>query len=158
MSAEDRLQQFLALSSRLTGFGVYDLEGTGQAQSFLDAVTTVVGEGVVDELLAAGARAIGSDAEDDDRLRVEVLGDEKLGPVARSVIKLWYVGVWYELPRAWTDAFGVLENNYTFTVSPAAYTESLLWPAIGGNPPGAKGPGFGSWAGPPRLAPDGPVR
>ncbi|HYO83919.1 MAG TPA: hypothetical protein VES20_21125, partial [Bryobacteraceae bacterium] len=41
--------------------------------------------------------------------------------------------------------------NVGFMVSAAAYTEGLLWPAIGANPPGAKGPGYGSWALPPRV-------
>jgi len=36
-------------------------------------------------------------------------------------------------------------------VSPASYTEGLLWPTIGANPPGAKAPGFGTWAYPPVL-------
>jgi hypothetical protein len=88
-------------------------------------------------------------------LRRDIFSHELLGPIARNVVKLWYAGIWYELPREWTEAFGTRENNDTFGVSAAAYTESLLWPAIGANPPGAKGPGYGSWATPPRIAGDG---
>ncbi|NNH33825.1 hypothetical protein C9413_32005, partial [Rhizobium sp. SEMIA 4085] len=36
-------------------------------------------------------------------------------------------------------------------VSPDAYIEGLLWKAIGAHPAGAKGPGFGSWAFPPKI-------
>ena len=77
-----------------------------------------------------------------DLLRRDVFSDPRLGPVARNIVKMWYVGIWYELPRAWTEAYGALRKNVTFTVSPTAYTEGLLWPAIGANPPGAKAPGL----------------
>jgi hypothetical protein len=59
--------------------------------------------------------------------------------------------MWYELPRAWTEAYGAREKNFTFTVSANAYTEGLIWPAIGANPSGAKAPGYGSWADPPKI-------
>ena len=39
----------------------------------------------------------------------------------------------------------------TSTVTSASYQEGLLWRAIGANPPGAKAPGYGSWAKPPRI-------
>jgi hypothetical protein len=71
--------------------------------------------------------------------------------VARNIVKMWFVGIWYELPREWTEAFGARPGNVTFVVSGTAYTEGLLWPAIGANPPGAKAPGYGSWAFPPQI-------
>jgi hypothetical protein len=39
----------------------------------------------------------------------------------------------------------------SYVVSPAAYTEGLLWRAIGAHPAGAKAPGYGSWAQPPVI-------
>ena len=160
MSASDRLDRFLNLSSDVTGFSVFDLVGTGQAHSFLGAVTDVLGPGLLDELLDtyAGLDERGDDEERQAELRKAIFSDEKLGPIARNVITLWYVGMWTELPAEWIDAYGARENDCTLMVSPAAYTEALLWPAIGANPPGAKGPGYGSWALPPKLAPDGPLR
>ena len=160
MSASHRFERFLDFSSEMTGFSVFDLQGTGQAPSFLSAVTGVVGERLLDELLDAyvGVDGPGGSPQREAGLRGAIFSDEMLGPVARNVIKLWYVGIWYELPAEWTDAFGAHENDRTFMVSPAAYTEALLWPAIGANPPGAKGPGYGNWALPPKLAPEGPLR
>ena len=55
------------------------------------------------------------------------------------------------------DKFSVGMKQYgvpyriTSTVTAASYQEGLLWPAIGANPPGAKAPGYGSWAQPPRI-------
>lgn len=157
MSAEPAgIEDFLSLSAALSGFSVFRLRGTGQATAYLSAVSDVVGGETLSELLsrfrAVREEAAGSEEAFQRLLRVRVLSDEKLGPIARNVIKLWYVGTWYELPRAWCDAFGARERDVTFVVSPAAYTEGLLWPAIGANPPGAKGPGYGTWADPPRIS------
>lgn len=152
---DDRRGVFLAFSAALTGFTAFELEGTGLAEAYLETCEAVVGDDIVDELLKAYRRVQGDPDTDASasarRIRHQILSDEKLGPVARNLIKLWYVGTWYELPPAWSEAFGAREKNYAFVVSPAAYTEGLLWVTIGANPPGAKAPGYGSWAHPPRI-------
>ena len=155
-----RLEEFVAFSAALTGFAQFDLQGTGQVDAYLATVTDGAGEGVLAELLDAWAR-VRDEAQGDDALvrgllRRDVFSDPKLGPVARNVVKLWYVGIWYELPPAWIDAYGALERNYTFMVSASAYTNGMLWTAIGANPPGARGPGFASWTAPPRFPADTP--
>jgi hypothetical protein len=150
-----RLPGFLELSSRLTGFSVFELEGTGQAEPYLSTVTEVAGAEILDELLGAYGRvqtaADGGDSDPDVLLRREILADEKLGPVARNIIKMWFVGIWYELPSEWREAFGAREADFMHMVSAGAYTEGLLWPTIGANPNGAKAPGYASWALPPRI-------
>jgi hypothetical protein len=82
-------------------------------------------------------------------VRREILGDERLGPIARAILKLWYYGTWYALPEAWHQKYGPAPDDMTFVVSATAYVEGLLWRAIGAHPAGAKAPGFGSWAQPP---------
>jgi hypothetical protein len=163
-----RLERFLAFSSDVTAYSVFELRGTGLAETYLATVEEVVGRQVLDALLdtydAAVAAAHGGGAVSipggtppeppgvlADLLRRDLFSDLRLGPVARNLVKMWYSGVWYELPGAWTDAYGALPKNVAFTVSPAAYTEGLLWPSIGANPPGAKAPGYGSWTQPPRI-------
>jgi hypothetical protein len=163
-----RLERFLAFSAALTAYPVFELRGTGLAESYLATVEKCVGTQALDALLdtydAAVAAADGALAAPipggtppeppgvlADLLRRDLFSDLRLGPVARNVIKMWYLGVWYELPAAWTDAYGAKQQNIAFTVSAAAYTEGLLWPSIGANPPGAKAPGYGSWAQPPRI-------
>jgi hypothetical protein len=150
-----RLENFLAFSADVTAFSRFELQGTGQAQEYLDTVMHIVDATIVDRLLdlhaSAVAAAAGDEAARDDLLRRDVLGDPQLGPVARNIVKMWFLGTWYQLPREWTEAFGTRPNDVTFVVSGAAYTEGLLWPAIGANPPGAKAPGYGSWAFPPQI-------
>ena len=149
----ERLDAFLDLSEAITGFSKVRLHGTGQVDDYYATVVDVAGADVLDALLDAWARVQG-EADLDDGLRRVIFGDPHLGPIARNVIKLWYVGMWYELPKEWSDAYGARERDVTFTVSPTAYTEALLWPAMGTNPPGAKAPGYGSWTGPPQFPED----
>jgi hypothetical protein len=163
-----RLERFLAFSSDVTAYSVFELRGTGLAETYLKTVEDVVGGQLLDALLdtydaavaavdSGGAASIpgGTPPESPgvlaDLLRRDLFSDLRLGPVARNVVKMWYVGVWYELSPSWTDAYGAQQRNIAFTVSAAAYTEGLLWPTIGANPPGAKAPGYGSWAQPPRI-------
>ena len=162
MTTDHLLQRFLAFSAEVTAFSTFDLQGTGQDESYLSSVVHVVGKGVLGELLDAYGRAV-DEAGDDPAawtrlLDRDIFSSEKLGPIARNIIKLWYVGVWYELPSQWSESFGALENDGTFVASPAAYPEGLLWRAIGANPPGAKAPGYGSWATPPHIAAPPPYR
>ncbi|MFB7244216.1 hypothetical protein CW362_08915 [Streptomyces populi] len=159
-------EKFLSLSVDLTAFEETDLLGTGMAHAYLAKVRAACGDEVVTDLLDAhrAARAdaaggTGSHARTpldrdlfDRALRHRILSDDRLGPVARNVIKLWYAGMWYALPPEWTDRHGARTAAETSTVTAAAYQEGLLWRAIGANPPGAKAPGYGSWAEPPRIA------
>lgn len=154
-----RLDRFLGFSAVATAFTVFELRGTGMAADYLAVVDRVVGPPVTDRLLDAhdrvtAAAAGPSSAVFEDALRREILSDPTLGPIARNIAKMWYVGIWYALPPAWVEVNGARTADGTFTVSATAYTEGLLWPAIGANPPGAKPPGFGTWAGPPLI----PVR
>ena len=148
---------FLAFSAEVTAFTIVELQGTGQAKAYRDTVIDVVGAEVFDELLDAYDMAIaGAPETRTERLRTHIFGDEKLGPIARNIIKLWYVGIWYQLPRAWTEAFGARPKDSTFVALAdgyPAYPDGLLWVAIGANPPGAKGPGYASWAEPPQIPP-----
>jgi hypothetical protein len=150
MSAETVMAGFLAFSSELTGFSIFDLRGTGEATAYLDAATDVVGEDVVAALLEVYANLESSGDRVAD-IRRSILGDPWLGPVARNIIKMWFSGVWYALPEAWSSAWGGGQQSVAFAVRPSSYAEGLLWKTIGANPPGAKAPGYGSWAEPPRI-------
>jgi hypothetical protein len=157
-------RRFIEFSAEVTAFSAFDLHGTGHAEIYRSVVTRVVGEGLLTELLDAYDRAVassaghaggeeGSASSSARALAAEVFSDDKLGAIARNIIKLWYAGIWYELPDEWTEEYGALANDGTFTASPQAYPEALLWRAVGSNPPGAKAPGYGSWALPPTFPP-----
>jgi hypothetical protein len=145
------IERFLHFSAELTAFSEFQLRGTAEAETYLKAVGEVVGPQSVQELLDA-YEEIGV-TEREAELRRKIFGNPKLGPIARNIIKLWYVGIWYQLPRDWAQAYGAREKDRTFMVSASAYSEGLLWSAIGAHPPGAKAPGYGSWAEAPRIPP-----
>lgn len=148
------LEDFVAFSAEVTGFTEFDLRGTGQAEAYLRTVTEVVGEPTLTGLLGAYRERVTETADEQARaaqLTEAVLGDPRLGPIARNIIKLWYCGVWFALPPDWTGQDGPAGREGTFTASPQAYTQGLLWFAIGANPPGARAPGYASWASPPRI-------
>lgn len=156
MASSQVMADFLALSSALTGFSVFRLKATGQSEAYLATVTDSVGEKTVEALLTAfhaAADAAGDDEAALERgLRRDILSDARLGPVARNLIKLWYVGTWYTLPAEWRESFATGErDDGSFVVSADAYTEGLLWPAVGANPSGAKPFGYGMWARAPRI-------
>lgn len=152
-----KFDDFLGLSVALTGFSSFNLQGTGQASLYYSTLIDVVGEPIVAELLSSfrdiEGKANGDDAVLAECLRQDILSSDKLGPIARNIIKLWYVGTWYQLPDSWRDAFGVHEKDITVVVSPMAFTEGLLWPTLGVNPPAAKAQGYGSWSHKPAVAP-----
>lgn len=152
MSSE-RQDDFLALSAELTAFGRVELVGTGEADAYFNTFTRIVGAAAVDALLDAYTAMDAASADDrQQEFRRTIFGDAYIGPLARNLIKLWYVGIWYQLPRAWRERYGAREGDETFTVSANAYTQGLLWPAADANPAGAQSPGWASWTKPPRLS------
>jgi hypothetical protein len=144
-----KFEDFLGLSVALTGFSSFNLQGTGQASPYCSTILDIVGEPIFFELLSTfrdlETKAKGDDAALAECLRQDIFSSDKLGPIARNIIKLWYVGTWYQLPDSWRDAFGVREKDITFVVSAVAFTEGLLWPTLGVNPPAAKAQGYGTW-------------
>jgi hypothetical protein len=147
-----QIEPFITLSAELCGISEFTLRGTGCANLYLSTVIGVVGEPVVAELLTAyGNLPSGNPATREAALRATILGDEKLGPIARNVIKLWYVSTWFELPPEWREKFGVPPSDRTFIPSPYAYPEGLLWWAVGSHPSGAKAPGYASWTEAPAI-------
>ncbi|QTH73579.1 hypothetical protein [Pseudoalteromonas xiamenensis] len=151
---EYQVHQFVELSGALTDFNAFALNGTGQVSDYLQTLTNIVGEDIVEQLLSTFSAVYEASADETmfiNGIRQQILGDMKLGPVARNLIKLWYTGTWYQLPNSWREDFGKSEQDTTFFVSSASYTEGLLWQAIDANPSGAKGPGYGSWSQPPRI-------
>jgi hypothetical protein len=133
------LERFVELSAALTGFRAAELWGTGQARPHLDLVVHACGEDLVARLLAADP--------------ADVLADRDLGPIARNVIVLWYLGQWDQMPRAWRNRHGAAPADVARVASAAAFRAGLVWPAIGTHATGANAPGYGSWAAPPAALP-----
>ncbi len=125
------LDAFLRLSAALTGFDRASLEGTGQAEAYYRWMADHVPP---DTLAALWERA--RDPLTDEEVAA-ILATAPLGLVARQINYLWYTAEWQVLSNGNLVAAAV--------VSPAAYQEALVWPAMLAHPPGAKQTGFASW-------------
>ncbi|MFE2561626.1 hypothetical protein ACFXGT_37585 [Streptomyces sp. NPDC059352] len=130
------VEEFVALSSALSGFSVTELERTGMADAYADFVAARVGAGPCRALLTAPVAA---------GVLPERLSEELL-ELARSITQLWYTG-------SWTESAGSAPT----VVSARAYAEGLVWRALGGHAPGTGRPGYGSWSEPPDGGAVGPV-
>jgi hypothetical protein len=151
--SDDAVQRFVALSVALTGYDEAELWGTGMVHTYLDFAWRAVGSRVLGELLSAWANVeeLAREGEPEDALLHElVLGPATTGPVARNLAILWYLGEWDQLPADWRDVHGADAVDASGIVSPEAYVQGLVWDAIGTHPQGAKAPGYGSWALPPK--------
>lgn len=148
-------ERFVALSAVLTGFPEFRLSGSGQAELYLATTEAMAGSTNLLALLEAFEGVLAASGEDnaerDRLLRRDILSDDRLGPLARTILKLWYVGTWYQMPRDWRERFGGGEGDRDHIPSPQSYTEGLLWPAVGASPAGAKPFGYAMWAKPPRV-------
>jgi hypothetical protein len=146
--APDAVAAFLRLSATLTGFDEQELTGTGMLETYYDQLLLVIGAREVGALLGA-ADPVADGADDRATVVSAILDDPRYGPVARNVIRMWYLGAWAQLPREWRNTYGATSYDTDHVVSAAAYRESLVWPAAGAHPMGAKQQGFGSWSRPP---------
>ncbi len=145
------MEYFLDFSVAITAFPKFDLQGTGQVDSYYDTVNNIIGDEIFEELLTTFHNLDDKSKTEGNGIARDILGSEKLGPIARNIIKLWYLGAWYQLPTSWRETFGANEKDIDQVVSPQAYIEGLLWPTLGVNPRAAKAPGYGTWANPPEL-------
>jgi hypothetical protein len=141
----ERFESFLGLSVLLTGFDAVRLLGTGMVGEYLRVLDEVLPADVVGDLLAAFEQ-LPAGSERERVAAAEILGDPRLGPVARNLIVLWYCGTWTQLPAAWRAAFGASPLDTNHVVSSTAYQMGLQWAVAGAHPAGARQQGFGAWA------------
>lgn len=141
---------FLAISAVLTGYSRAELHATGCAADYWEQFRQVAPAALLDEFLAHGpgleAGLAGDAAGSERRVRDTYLASESLGPLARALIQLWYLGQWVPLPQEWRRAWGASRFDVARIISTRAYKEGLVWSAIGAHPMGAKQQGFGAWA------------
>jgi hypothetical protein len=146
---------FFAISALLTGYTRAELHATGCGEEYWQQFRQVTPARILREFLShrpALEKALSKDPKTvaSDVRRIYMSSD-RLGPLARSLIQLWYLGQWVPLPQNWCRTFGVSRFNVSMIISTRTYKEGLVWDAIGAHPMGAKQQGFGAWAAePPR--------
>ena len=141
---------FVAISAVLTGYDRAELYGTGCVKEYLHQFRQVLPEKILREFLEPGPSLYADiDTARDEvemAVRSHYLASGMLGPPARALIQLWYLGQWMPLPAKWRNLYGASRFDVTRIISTRAYKEGLVWDAIGAHPMGAKQQGFGAWA------------
>lgn len=144
------LRDFLAVSAALTGFSAAELAGTAMGPIYWAHLVDILGERLAARWLSVGRDAVHRAGVDvAGELDRRLLTDADLGPPARGLILLWYTGQWTQLPGSWRQRHGASPADVDAVLSADAYTEGLVWKAIGAHPQGAKAPGFATWVAPP---------
>lgn len=130
------LDRFVRLSSALTGVAATQLKPAldpiGIADQYLATLRRSIDPKILQSLLAAVPEAPVATID-----VAYLLDDPTLGPIARSIIKLWLLGSWYD-PLNPSSAVRV--------VSAQAYKESLVWRVMQSHPMGYSMFSFGYWA------------
>ena len=149
---------FLSMSEELCWIPTYYLRGTGFADTYWDTALEIIGTDLMDRLLASyGSLPTCCRPDRNVAIRADLLSDDEFGPVVRNIIKIWFEAVWFELPEEWHRNYKVVGVDRTFVPKDKdkgyAYPESLLGPAVGAHPAGAKPTGHQAWVSPPEYLP-----
>ncbi|MBB1201817.1 hypothetical protein EGM70_16165 [Enterobacteriaceae bacterium 89] len=138
--SEAELQEFIDISCELTGFSRFELSGTGQVNFYYQWVQKHAGKSLT-ALLQLYAERPEDARQRASFIEKQLMTSAALTPLVRSIIKLWYLGQWFD------------PNNPNKTEIPSAnsYQQGLVWTAIHAHPQGAKQQGFGAWAEPPVM-------
>jgi hypothetical protein len=130
---DDKLNLFLSLSTYLTGFNEVELQGTGMVQSYYDFVqqqtpkdTLMYFYDAVNDIFQRHK----TETTINQAIAFRLMPDSAYNGLAKKIIVMWYEGCW--------------DNGEV--ISAESYIQGLVWEAAQTHPPGAKQPGFGSWA------------
>ncbi|WP_296703459.1 hypothetical protein [Algoriphagus sp.] len=130
--------QFLKISSLLTGFTETELIGTGMLDSYLNTILKNSAKEDVKYFFENAKEILDEPNQTEESIaistRKQLMPDSSYGGLAKKIIILWYTGSWK------------VNENSSKIISPASYKQGLMWDAGHTHPPGAKQPGFGSWA------------
>ncbi|MCX2729276.1 hypothetical protein OOZ19_03415 [Saccharopolyspora sp. NFXS83] len=144
---------FIDMSVPLSGFDPLALQGTGMTELYLRVALEHSGSAVLLQLYRHCATEREEKKKDPNR-DFRLPEARHVSAVACAIAKMWYLGAWYgfsaQVYAVLVEEAGKtaerLAPNEPYMVSPDAYVNGLLWQLTGGHVPGAKPPGFGSWA------------
>lgn len=141
---------FLAISAWLTGFEQVELQGTGMVDTYYQTVIAKNSAADVDYFFAEATAILAETAGDEEQtlaqIKSRLIPDSCYNSLAKNIILMWYTGEWYTQ----TDDPSTISSSQ---INGESYVQGLMWTAAETHPPGAKQPGYGSWAEPPIRIP-----
>lgn len=140
---------FLKISVWLTGFEAAELQGTGMVAPYYATLVKQSPPQTLDLFFAEVATILAADQQGPEATRAQIrsllMPASSYGAMAQQIILMWYTGQWFPQPS---------NAGNSSQISAESYIQALMWPAADTHPPGAKQPGYGSWAEPP-IRPSG---
>jgi len=138
---------FLEFCSKVTGYSQLELEATGLVDLYQDLWGKILGPKLAD--FYGFARSLVGMSSDREQT-ASLLTSSVYWPAVSSLIGLWYLGSWTQLPNAWYAQVGLpvpgpTDAGSTHTPAPIAYIEQLSYRTADAHTPGTKPTGFGSW-------------
>jgi hypothetical protein len=133
MEPNSHTKLFLEVSALLTGFTKTELKATGMLESYYNTILKNVDKENIDYFFIDVHILITDKSYNEkgieDNLASRFMADSSYNGLAKNIIILWYTGNWGGE-----------------VISSASYIQGLMWNAVHAHPPGAKQPGYGSWA------------
>jgi hypothetical protein len=147
MSMTPQLSLFLRISSCLTGFEVTELEATGMTEKYLSVVEKEAPAETLAQFFKESEAILQAGEENPAAINPSIAANlfppSCFGGLAQNIVLMWYFGQWNPQVEA-AKSLQTAQN-----ISPNAYVQGLVWAVADTHPPGAKQPGYGSWALPP---------
>lgn len=145
-----QLSLFLRISSCLTGFAVTELEATGMTEKYLSVVVKETAADTLAQFFQESEAILQAGEGNPNAIHSSIAANlfppSCFGGLAQNIVFMWYSGQWQPEVEA-AKSLQTAQN-----ISPNAYVQGLVWNAANTHPPGAKQPGYGSWATPPLPA------
>lgn len=123
---------FMSISEALTGFSVNELQSTGLTETYYTHILKSLEVATFIEFLTVSKNIFEKSSDPkqlEEAIASEIMKNTRMSDIAGHVITLWYLGTW--------------EGAY---INDLSYQEGLVWNLMNAHPPGAKQPGFKSWA------------
>jgi hypothetical protein len=145
MSTDPNLNNFVGLSAILTGYTQDQLapsiDPIGLASEYLNWMMQHADQVAFLKTLSTFQTIAAQfpPAEQPAQVQTQILSDPTMGPIARRIMRLWYLSTWYTTePPDLTKGGDVVSMN--------AYTMGLAWDAAQAHPMGYSELHFGYWA------------
>ena len=150
MTNEQSFQTFVDLSAALTGFASDvinpPLDPQALAQQYYNTLIANISAALVNQLLTTFQSietASGGDPQKEAAMiEQQIMQNADIGPVARRIIRMWYLATWYTTEPPDPNGDGQV-------ISMNAYTRGLAWTAFEAHPMGYSEMHYGYWADPP---------
>lgn len=123
---------FISISEALTGFSANELQSTGLTKAYYTHILEALEAASFVDFLNISKSILDSSSSEEqlkDAIASQIIAIPPMNDMSTKIMTLWYLGTW--------------EGAY---VNDLSYKEGLVWNVMSSHPPGAKQPGFKSWA------------